>query len=237
MIHEQLDRNGLILRAPFGEEGFLVVQEAASDLILSAIAENISRRTGLDAITDKPIPFALNGLNNLGVTGPITGGAEGALLTSLVSVLIPAEVALLDVKRYRDLRESYVSIRGAFKELTADLARINRLDRIQDPKALSDEVRAASQDFTRQYLDFRKSTYARNFKRWAPLYVGGLLAVAGTLVSPPLAAGMAGVSLVVELIQKEVESRSGQAGPERVFNMLAGLRKDIITQSGIEQMI
>jgi len=215
----------------------LVVQEAASDLILSAIAENISRRTGLDAITDKPIPFALNGLNNLGVTEIVPGGAEGALLTSLVSVLIPAEVALLDVRKYRDLRESYVSIRGAFKELTANLARINRLDRIQDPKTLSDQVRVASQDFVTQYVNFRKSTYARNFKRWAPLYIGGVLAVVGTLVSPPVAAGVAGVSLVVQLIQKEVESRSGQVGPERVFNMLAGLRKDIITQSGIEQMI
>jgi len=158
-------------------------------------------------------------------------------LTSLVSVLIPAEVALLDVRKYRDLRESYVSIRGAFKELTANLARINRLDRIQDPKTLSDQVRVASQDFVTQYVNFRKSTYARNFKRWAPLYIGGVLAVVGTLVSPPVAAGVAGVSLVVQLIQKEVESRSGQVGPERVFNMLAGLRKDIITQSGIEQMI
>jgi len=128
VIHKQLSRNGLILpglEKISGQEGFIVVDEAASDLILSGIAGNISRRTGFDAITDKPIPFALTALNNLGVGRTLaSGGAEGALLASLTSVLIPSEVATLKVGDYRDLRDSYAPIRDAFKELTTDLARI-----------------------------------------------------------------------------------------------------------------
>ena len=68
-ILEELRRNKLIegLDKHMSVEGFLVVDENASNLILSGIAENTSRRMRLDAITDKPVPFALNSLNNLGV--------------------------------------------------------------------------------------------------------------------------------------------------------------------------
>ena len=240
IIHEELRRHQLTiswLGKLSSQEGFHVVDEAASDLILSGIAENISRRTGFDTITDKPVPFALNALNSLGVAPTrAPGGAEGALLASLTSILIPAGVASLTPTEYRNLRESYGSIRAAFKELTANLTRTNRLDRIQDPTALQDAVGATAQEFNKEYETFRKSRYSRNFKRWAPLYVGGLLTMASAAV-PPVALGIAGVSLVVQVIQKHIEGSVDHSGCERTFNMLAGIRKDIIRRSGIEEII
>ena len=162
-IHEELRRNKLIVDGFDGLlEGFLVVDQNASNLILSSIAENISRRIGLDAITDEPIPFALNALNNLGVKQAIvSGAAEGALLSSLASVLIPLEVATLSPRDYRNLREAYGSMRMAFKELTAELTRINRLNRIEDPKFLRDQVKITATEFFKEYQAFRKSRYAR----------------------------------------------------------------------------
>ncbi|MGA2337429.1 MAG: hypothetical protein ABSG08_18820 [Terriglobales bacterium] len=240
VIHDELRRNGLILSGLeriSGQKGFIVVDKAASDLILSGIAGNISRRTGFDAITDKPVPFALNALNNLGVgLTPVSGGAEGAVLASLTSILIPAEVATLKATEYRSLRESYAPIRIAFKELTADLARINRLNRIQDPRHLNDEVEATARDFFKEYQAFRKSRYARGFKAWAPLYVGGLLSIVGAVVAQPYVVEIAGLSLGINIIQRIVDS-SADHGRERVFNMLAGLRKDIIHRSGINEII
>lgn len=235
-IHEELQRNRLILDG-FGERGFLVVAEAASHLILSAIAENISRRTGFDTITDQPIPFALNALNSLGVVAPGRSDAEGSLMSSLASVLIPAPVGSLEQSKYRVLRDSYAGIRGAFKELTAQLARINRLDRIQDPHALGEQVEVVTQEFVKEYQAFRKTRYARGFKSWAPLYVGGALSVVSALVAPPVAAGIAGASLAIQIIQKKLEGPSDQSRRERVFNMLSGLQKDIVKRSGIKRLI
>ncbi len=156
-IHEELRRHGLLIEG-FADklhrkglsdlEDFLVVDEGASSLILSGIAGNISRRTGLDTITDKPIPFALNALNNLGLAHPIASdGAEGALLSSMVSLLVPSEIATLKMSEYRELREAHEAIRNAFKGLTAELARVNRLNRIQDPRAFSDQVETAPREF------------------------------------------------------------------------------------------
>ncbi len=239
-IQEELQRNGLMIREfeDLFDRRLIVVNKAASDLILSGIAENISRRTGLDAITEKPMPFVLTSVNNLGVRRtPISGGAEGAVLASLTSILIPAEVGTLKVKDYRDLRNSYAPIREAFKELTADLARINRLDRIQDPKLLRDEVEETAREFVKEYQTFRKSRYARHIREWAPLYVAGLFGMIGTVVAPPVAFGIAGASMVIQLIQKGFKDPAAHRGRHRIFNMVAGLRKDIIRRSGIKAII
>jgi hypothetical protein len=240
-IHKELRRNKLIIKEletlP-GAEGFLVVDEDASDLILSGIAGNISRRTGFDAITDKPIPFALNALNNLGVAqAPASNPVEGALLASLASILIPSEVATLRPSHYRNLRESFGSIRIAFKELTAELTRINRLNRIQDPQFLRDKVQVTAGEFFKEYRAFRRSRYARAFKKWVPMYVGGLLSMVMTVVAPPVALGIAGASFGIQIIQKGLEGPADQLGRERIFNMLAGIRKNIIRTSGIKEII
>lgn len=246
-IHEELRRHGLLIEGLSdelrrnglsGAKGFLVVDEDASNLILSGIAGNISRRTGLDAITDKPIPFALNALNNLGLARPLTSEpAEGALLSSLTSLLIPSDVATFKPDEYRNLRESYVEVRNAFKGLTAELARINRLNRIEDPKIFGEQVEATAREFLQQYQAFRKSRYARGFKKWTPLYVGGLLSAVMTVVAPHVALGIAGASVGIQVIQKKLEAPADNAEGERIFNMLAGMRKDIIRRSGIKEII
>jgi hypothetical protein len=240
VIHEELRRNKLVidgLERLSDREGFLVVDEDASNLILSGIADRISRRTGFDAITDKPIPFALNALNNLGVAqAPASDAAEGALLASLTSILIPSEVAILKLSDYRNLRESYAAIRIAFKELTEALTRLNRLNRIQDPQFLRDQVEVTAGEFFKEYQAFRKSRYARGFKKWAPIYVGGLLSMVMTVVAPPVALGIAGASLGIQIIQGGLEGPA-DPGRERIFNMLVGIRKDIIRRSGIKEII
>lgn len=240
IILDELRRNRLIIEGldkytDFG--GFLVVDESASNLILSSIAANISQRMALDAITDKGIPFALNSLNNLHVARVPSGGAEGMLLSSLASVLIPLEAVTLDIRAYRELRDACSPIRIAFKELTAELTKINRLDHVTDPKYLRELVKAVATDFFKEYRRFRESRYARSFKKWVPLYIGGLLSMAAAAVEPRTAMEIAGVSLVIQVIQRKIDDSQNSLQRERVFNMLAGMRKDIIRRSEITQIV
>jgi len=111
------------------------------------------------------------------------------------------------------------------------------MDRIEDPQALTEQVEIATHEFVKQYQDFRKTRYARSFKTWTPLYIGGLLSMASALVAAPVVFGIATVSLVVQVVQKKLESPLDQPGRDRVFNMLAGLQKDLVKRSGIKQLI
>ena len=117
------------------------------------------------------------------------------------------------------------------------MARINRLNRIQDPSAFNDQVASAAREFFNEYKAFRKSRYARGFKKWMPLYVGGLLTAAATVVAPHVALGIAGASLTTQVIQKRLEVPTIPADREHIFDMLAGMRKDIIRRTGVSEVI
>jgi hypothetical protein len=240
-IEEALKRNGLMLDAfqdDFADRGFYIVNETASDLILCGIAERMSRRTGLDAITDKPLPYALAALNGLDIEPRDSlNGAEGALLSSLAGMLIPSEVAVLAPDQYRDLREAYTPIRATFKELTATLSRINRLDNIGDPDELRNQIDVTAREFLREYERFRKTRYAAIFRDWMPFCVGGVLSVAAAAVSPTYAVGIVGASVVFSAIDRVRQSRDFDHSRNRVFSMLTGLSNDIVEQSGILHII
>lgn len=162
---------------------------------------------------------------------------EGALLSALASVFIPLEVAKMNLRDYRSLREAYAAVRLAFRALTAELARINRLNHIQDSTFLRDQVRTTAQEFFKEYQAFRRTRYARGFKKWAPLYVGGVLSMVMTVVAPHVALGIAGASLGIQIVQKKLEAPTDASGQEQIFNLLAGIRKDIILRSGIKEIV
>ncbi|MGA2904245.1 MAG: hypothetical protein ABSD98_10465 [Candidatus Korobacteraceae bacterium] len=240
-IEEALRRNGLMLEASlndFADRGFFIVNETASDLILCGIAERMSRRTGLDAITDKPLPFALGALNGLDIEPRDNlNGVEGALLSSLARMLIPSEVAVLAPDKYGELREAYGSIRATFKELTATLSRVNRLDNIGDADELRNQIDGTAREFLHEYERFRKTRHAAIFRDWMPFCVGGVLSVAAAAVDPRYAVGIIGASVVFGAIDRVRQSQDSDHGRNKVFSMLTGLSDDIVEQSGILHII
>lgn len=191
---------------------------------------------GVDAITDQMLPFAIGALNGVPQRTGDIGAAQGALLSCLATVLIPASVASIRIGKYRQLRESYVGIREEFKRLTAELAARHRLGQIQEGEEFIQRVHSLAGCFKQEYQQYRKTRYARQFKSWAPLCIGGVLTVPAALVAPPAAAILAGGAFTMQLIDKTLSV--GNANPnERVFHILAGVRRSIIKLSGVQELI
>jgi hypothetical protein len=239
-VLQQLEANKLSIESLKGlspSERFIPVRQEASNLILAGLASRIAGRLGIDAITDQPMPFAVSAL--LGVPpqrATDDGSAEGALLSAIANLMIPASVTRIPAKQYAAIRDSYAGVREAFKALTAELAVRHRLGRIDSPGEFAQRVEAVAQDFAREYREYRNSRYARRFKSWAPLCIGGVLSVPTAFVSPLSAAELATASFAFTLLQNylgEVDRTSNQ----RVFHMLAGLRKDVIKRSGIRELV
>jgi hypothetical protein len=61
--------------------------------------------------------------------------------------------------------------------------------------------------------------------------------IAKVVSSHMLALEIAGASVGIQIIQKSLEHPEVHPGHRRVFNMLAGIRKDILRRSGIKQII
>jgi len=171
-IEQELRTNKLSIESLRGlspSENFMPVREEASDIILAGLASRIARRLGVDAITDQSMPFAVAALLGVGRSAANDGSAEGALLSAIAALMIPASVAKISAREFREIRDSYAGIRGAFKSLTAELASRHRLTRTGSPAEFATRIEAVVKEFDREYRQYRSSRYARRFRSWAPL--------------------------------------------------------------------
>jgi hypothetical protein len=225
-----------VVRKASGNAGYIVVDGRASHLVLSCIADRMARRNGLDAITDRPLDFGVNALDNLRITDGAEN-SEGALLASIASVSIPSEISTLDVRQYKAIRDSYSEVRAAFRPLIVELSSLNRLGKISDPAVLRKRIADLANDFATEYEVWRKTRFARAFKSWTPLCVGGLLSVATAFVQPIAAAAIATATFGLQVIEKCVTQSEAHNPKDRVYQMLVGLRRDIIKRSPIRRLL
>lgn len=78
------------IAASSGTRNFSVVNENASDLIVSHLADKISRRHGWNTISDKPIDFIINRLNSFSYKS--INEPETMLACSIITCEIPHEI-------------------------------------------------------------------------------------------------------------------------------------------------
>ena len=237
--HHLLDNDVTRISGSLGAGGFLVVDEKASNLIVSTVADKVARRTGLDSITDEPFFFDVNVANGLGLQQNASpGAAEGALLGSMATVLVPREISTISVARYGELRDSYAELREVFRRVITELSAIHRLGRVQSVSAVNISVQAVAQDFLEEFKRYKKTRYARAFRSWAPLCVGGVLLAMSPLVNPPVAVGIAGTSLLINIVDRLYASAMSMSPPrDRTFQLLSGLERNILNRSRLRAVV
>lgn len=203
-------------------------------MIIAGVAARIGSRLGLDTITDQPLPFASNALRRVPVK-PFGGSAEGALLSALARVSIPAAVENLSLSEYLTLRDSYEGVRESFQALTSELSRINRLTITDDPVVFKGRIESVANEFHKQFVEYRQSKFSRHIKEWAPLYIGAALAIPTSFASPMLAAALTTGGVVVQAVEKRLQVDQGER--VKVFNMLTALTEDVIEQTRLAQLV
>jgi hypothetical protein len=219
-------------------DGFLVVDQQASQFVLTLVAGRLACRLGLDAVTDSPLFYGVNAAESLDLnSSAFPGAAEGALVGAIASLLIPNEIATLRVTDYQRLRDSYSEIRGAFRSLVSEMTTIHRLGRISDFDTLNSRINTVAAEFVAEVTRFQKTRYARAFRDWAPLCIGGLLSAVSSFVSPVASIGIAGASLLIQVIEKNFDSSAIESNRQRVFQLMTGLRHDVLQRAKIRALV
>ena len=205
------------------------VPEQASKLILSCIADRIARREGLDTATDESYDYTVTALNSQKVSlGSPQGAVEGALLSAIATLTIPANIQLIDMQTYRDLRESYSGLRRAFNEYVTQIISINRLGHIEDFKVLMERISTAAEQVRKETDQLMKVRPMNQFKKWAPFALSSMLAVAGSAVgSPEMGIPIAIGGIGVNLINRVFIEKDNEPIPSKACRLLADLRNDL----------
>ena len=144
-----------------------VVDEQASDLIVSYIADRLAATKGWTSITDHGDCYVFNALQRTDV-GVNSTEAENQLASMLITELVPDVIELLPLEKYCELRKRHEPIREQLAIFVDEVVRKNRLNRIENTADLHEAVVECVRDLKKEVLNFRSSPFARTLGDGVP---------------------------------------------------------------------
>ncbi|HUU89288.1 MAG TPA: hypothetical protein VMX17_16260 [Candidatus Glassbacteria bacterium] len=217
-------------------DSFSIVNQDASRLILSLIADKLARKNGWNTITEHEIDFTINALNALDIS--TIGEPDSVLANSLICCEIPIEVEKMKMEKYVKLRQAYSEIRVLFHRAVDEICSLNRLQKIENPKNLQDRIAEITEDFHKGVINFRKMRFAKQFKRWMPISIGSLVSFLNLAWGrKDIAIVCEGLSIVIQLIQDFTKSDQPESNADQLKRQLARVRGDILRSAEVRRLI
>jgi hypothetical protein len=139
------------------------------------LADQIAQAKGFDAVTDQPLAFALNSLHECG--DRMSALAEGVIASAIATVHVPRDIALINVKKYAELRKRHEGVRTEFGRMVRELKNSQRLDRIASPAEFRRRLDDIVEDIGGQVKKFRQSKAASRVNDWVPMILTSLVPV------------------------------------------------------------
>lgn len=232
-VRNRLEVHGLMLPQEFNEGDWWAVNEHASDLVISYIADRIASNQGWTSITDREVFFVFN------ILGQATDTPEDRLARLMVAELVPDVIDRLSIEQYTELRKRYEPIRELLSTFINDVAVKNRLGHIGNAVELEEAVQDCVKDLKEQVIRFRESTFGRFFRKWGPFSVGTLITLGSRAVhlDPVSSIALGGTSVVLSLVDKMGILQNKVRKSDEMVRLLAAARNDIIGSLDIKRYL
>jgi len=238
LVRDRLQMHGLILPQEFKDGDWWLVNERASDLIMSYIADRLAARQGWTSITDNEACYVFNVVDRSGYSAK-PENVQDQFVAMMVTELVPDVIDRLSIEKYCELRIRYEPIRDRLTVFIEEIVLENRLGRIRDGAELREAVNECVMDLRKEIQSFRESTFGSAFRSWTPFALGGLITVATAMshLEPIWAVPLAGASLLFRAIDKGgiLESKATKRG--EMIRLLANARRDIIESLDIKPLL
>lgn len=224
----EIQKNGINLR------GFSVVNKYAADLIVSHIADNMGQRSHINTITQNPLDFSLNSLNNLPIIR--SSDVKTTLATSIITGIIPQNIEGLSAEQYHEIREQYKDVRKAFHETSINLSNLNDLGEFDNFNAFQKEITDISNVYVNEVNILKKSLLDYKIKQFIPVLLGGVGVISGGIVGWPIGTGVELASVMITpyivdgMNNRETESK-------KIQRRIASLQNDIEIQENIRGLL
>ena len=209
------------------------MDERASYLILSLIADSIASRHRLRTITDRPVGYTLNVLNN--ERGTFRSDVVNRLASAIITTEIPDAVASLTPKQFVNLRKRFEELRTVFQRAVRDICDDHMLHEISDQSTLDEAVREIVQQYDKQVEMFRKSVFGAKIGSWVPFSVGVLGSSLGLPGNLSLSIAGFGLGVAVQVYEMVTASRDKQP-VERSQHLISGLKKELLATGIVERL-
>jgi hypothetical protein len=240
-VLKSLNHHKLLKELSVNYEGvdWRVVNEQASDIILSCIADRIAskqREYGWFSITDSADCYTFNAFEQVDPREE-PNKVEGELARLLVTGLIPDLIKAVPIAEYCEIRNRYELIREELSDFLKDLINKNRLTGIEDVALLEKAMHGCVAALREEIFKFIESPFGRRFKKWSSFAISGFINIAATPCKPHIAIPLQCASVAVASLG--MTDRFGPKVTKRgdMVKLLASARSDIIEASPVERFL
>ncbi len=239
-IDDLLDEYGLIdsnlTEIAQGLEGgnYVMVEENASNLIVSHIADKIGDRFGLSTITNNQTDYTVSTLSSLEAIKKVDA-TEGLLSSLIINTQIPSELLLMDNQEYKTIRNAYADIREPFRKLITDLNSIYRLDSTSDEEVLIEKIQVMAKEFVSASEKLKKTRFFRQIKKWSFWGIGSIgVLIAFATKNPTVEFSSSMMAIVASGIG--LNFNYNESDNEKVQRLISGMQRDIIDASKVRSI-
>jgi hypothetical protein len=227
-VNELLKKHRLLLPGNFGSmagDGFMVVEENASALIVGLLADSIGQQKGWQTITHRPLSFALNRYRE-GMDQDV--GAVDALCSLIIQGEVPARIEAYTSSQFLELRQRYAGVRESLRLAAVELAELERLDRIKDPKEIDERLREVASAFGAEVAKVHAQSGWKAIGDTTPFAIGQLSRITGLFPSLTTKLISAGVGISASVWEK-VKRPAAPTHRKTAHRLIAGLQREILT--------
>jgi hypothetical protein len=234
-VRERLEAHGLMLPQEFNEGDWWIVNEKASDLVLSYIADRIAARQGWMSLTDRELFYVFNVLGY----SKSSDLPEDQLARLMVTELVPEVIDRLPIEKYSELRKRYEPIRQRLSHFLNELVVKNQLGRIADGAELEQAVQECVKDLKQEIVTFRESAFGKFFREWGPFSIGSLITLGSRAahLGTRWSIALGGASLLLSLVDKTGVLQNKAMKQDEMVRLLAAARNDIIGSLDIKRYL
>jgi hypothetical protein len=226
-VYQMLQERGLV----YGRttDGYSYVNEQAAWLIVSFLAQRMSRRLAMPTITDIDCYFYLSAACNLIDAGdPVD--SRGLLASSVLTFHIPENIGEISIQDFIELRKRYEELRETFPLYLRDLGDLNQINEVRNLPDLIARIESTVETINRNMNRIKQSRIGESVRRWLPLGIGSAVTLAATfLPENPSLKYVTGTTAVAIQILTEVLHKAPILGSlQSAQSLLLSAKKDII---------
>jgi hypothetical protein len=233
-VTERLEAHGLILSGEFASENWLTVNEKASDLVISYIADKLAGLEGWTSITNSEGLYVFNAVRPADSQDIV---AADQLAQVMITDLVPDVIGRLTLAKYTELRQRYQPIRERLTQFIDEIIKENRLSRIGNRTELDGAIHDCTAELRKEILAFKKSSFGKEIRKWGPFSLSGLIGFAKSVshMSSEWALVIEGATLIIGAIDKTGVLQNKSNSHEEMIRLLAAARNDIIGSLDIKR--
>jgi hypothetical protein len=217
-VRRALSSRNMFRPLKLADESWEMVPRGVGGLVVSMLADQVAERNGFDAVTDKPLAFAVNSLNQC--LARSTSLVDGLIASMVASVHVPKDIGLLSATEYVELRKRHSRVRGEFAHMVHEMRDAQRMGNPLSPADFRDRLDGIIEHVGDEVKRFRESKAASKVNEWIPFCLTSLLPIAATYLLGPLPGATIGLcSFTVNTIGK-LTKRTEQFRYPRVLQTL-----------------